>query len=125
MKRYVDVYVLPVAKKKLGAYKKLAARAGDVWMKHGALQYMECVGEDLKGAAALGCVSLLAMGKAKPGETVVFAFVVYKSKAHRERVNAKVCKDPFMTSDAMKKQAMPFDMKRMGFGGFETLVHLG
>lgn len=122
MKRYVDGYVIPVPRKKLDAYKKLAGEAGKVWMNHGALQYVECVGEDLKSAEKWGCVPFLKLTKARPNETVVFAFIVYRSRAHRDQVNAKVAKDPLMSPERMKDQPMPFEMKRMAVGGFETIV---
>ena len=116
--RYVDGYVLPVAKKQLGLYLSVARKAGKVWRDHGALEYRECVGEDLKvkwGALFPRVV------RAKPGETVVFSWIVFKSRAHRDRVNAKVMKDPRMNDPAMQK-AVPFDMKRVCYGGFDVLV---
>ena len=120
MKRYVDGFVLPVAKNKLAAYKKMAVKGGKIWMKYGALQYFECVGEDLKSASKWGSMPFPKMAKAKPNETVVFSFIVYKSKAHRDKVNAMVMKDPSMDS----AEPMPFEMKRMAVGGFETIVNL-
>jgi uncharacterized protein YbaA (DUF1428 family) len=93
MKRYVDGYVLPVPKKNLRSYKKMAAEAGKIWMKYGALQYVECAGDDLKSVTEWGGLPFPKMAGAKPNETVIFAYVVYKSKAHRDRVNAKVMKD--------------------------------
>ena len=119
---YVDGFVIPVQKSKLATYKKMAAAAGKVWMKHGALQYVECVGEDLKSAVKWKCLPFYTLAKAKANETVVFSFIVYKSKAHRNSVNAKVMKDPSM--DKWKDKPMPFDMKRMAVGGFKTLVDL-
>lgn len=124
MKRYVDGYVLVVPKKKLSVYKKMAAEAGKVWMKYGALQYVECVGDDLKSATKWGCLPFPKLAKAKPNETVVFSFIVYKSRAHRDSVNAKVMKDPLMDPAKHKDKPMPFEMKRMAVGGFETLVNL-
>lgn len=121
MKRYVDGYVLPVPKKNLRSYKKMAAEAGKIWMKHGALQYFECAGDDLKSVAKWGGLPFPKMAGAKPNETVIFAYVVYKSKAHRDRVNAKVMKDP-MTDPENKDKPMPFDMKRMAYGGFVSLI---
>jgi uncharacterized protein YbaA (DUF1428 family) len=112
MKRYVDGYVLPVPKKNLAAYKKMAAQAGKIWMKHGALQYIECVGDDLKSVAEWGGVSFAKIAGAKPDETVIFAYVVYKSKAHRDRVNAKVMNDTVMNDPKYKDKPMPFEMKR-------------
>jgi uncharacterized protein YbaA (DUF1428 family) len=114
--RYVDGYVLPIPKKNLKAYTQMARMGRRVWMKHGALDYRECVGEDLEPAWGMPFSQLL---KLKPGETVVFAYVVFKSRAHRDRVNAKVMKE--MTAIGAPKD-MPFDAKRMVWGGFKTLV---
>ena len=118
--RYVDGYVLPVAKKHLELYVTVARKAGKVWRDHGALEYRECVGEDLKvkwGALFPRVV------RAKPDETVVFSWVVFKSRAHRDRVNAKVMKDKRMVAMMEKgKDSMPFDMKRMVYGGFKVIV---
>lgn len=118
--KYVEGFVLVVPTKKLAAYKKMAAEAEKVWMKHGALQYAECVGDDLKSAAKWGCIPFPKLTKAKPNETVVFSFIGYKSRAHRDSVNAKVMKDPLM--DKHKDKPMPFDMKRMSVGGFKVIV---
>jgi uncharacterized protein YbaA (DUF1428 family) len=117
MARYVDGFVLPVPKKNVAAYRRMARQAGKIWREHGALEYRECAGEDLniEGVAPFG-----KLVKAKPGETVVFAWIVYKSRAHRDRVNAKVMKDPRMKPP----KTMPFDMKRMAYGGFEAIVDL-
>lgn len=113
---YVDGYVLPVPKKHLQAYKRIASVAGKVWRHHGALEYRECVGDDLKNKWGVPFPRTVKM---KPGETVVFSWVVFKSRAHRDRVNAKVMKDPRITR--MVKE-MPFDAKRMAYGGFKILV---
>ena len=118
--RYVDGFVIPIPKKNVKAYTKIAQKAGKIWMEHGALEYLECEGEDLDTKFGLPFTKL---AKAKPGETIVFAFIVYKSRAHRDRVNAKVMKDPRLTAD-MEGKEMPFDMKRMSYGGFQTLVDL-
>jgi len=117
--RYVDGYVLAVPKKKLGAYRRLASMAAKVWKKHGALEYVEAVGDDLSPKWVT--LKFPRMVKCKPGETVVFAFIVFKSRAHRDQVNARVMKDPLMP-EAMRNTPMPFDMKRMAYGGFKTLV---
>jgi uncharacterized protein YbaA (DUF1428 family) len=117
--RYVDGYVLPMPKKSLAAYRRMAATASKVWTDHGALEYRECVGEDLK--TKLGLPFTRAV-KAKKGETVVFAWVVFKSRAHRDRVNAKVMKDPRLNQMMAPGEPMPFDAKRMYYGGFEVLV---
>ena len=118
MARYVDGFVMPIPKKNLPAYRRMAKLGARVWREYGALEYYECIGDDLK----------VKMGKTfprqlrlKPNETVVFSWIVYKSRAHRDRVNAKVMKDPRMTDPAMQK-AMPFDMKRVCYGGFDVLV---
>lgn len=126
VKRYVDGYVLPIKKKDLKEYKKLAAQSGKVWIKHGALQYVECAGDDLKSAAKWGGVIFPKLVKTKPTETVIFSYVVYKSRAHRDRVNAKVheeMKKAWSLKDCEKK--MPFEIKRMAMGGFETILNLG
>ncbi len=115
---YVDGYVLPVPKKNLKAYARLAQKAGKVWREHGALDYKECSGDDLDVECG---VPFLKNARAKPGETVVFAYIVFKSRAHRDRVNAKVMKDPRMDSMGDLK-SMPFDVKRMTYGGFKVFV---
>jgi uncharacterized protein YbaA (DUF1428 family) len=120
MKRYVDGYVLAVPKKKLRAYRRLAEKAGKVWRKHGALEYFECAGDDLKSKWA--GIKFPRTVRAKPSETVVFSWIVFKSKAHRNEVNAKVMKDPAMNDPKYKDKPMPFDMKRMVYGGFKVLV---
>ncbi len=122
-KQYVDGYVLAIPKKNLKIYKKMAQKGGSVWMKHGALQYVECIGEDLESAKKWGCLPFPKMIKQKPSEIVVFAYVMYKSRKHRDSVNAKVMKDPLMHPEKHKNQPMPFEMKRMAVGGFETIVN--
>lgn len=116
MSTYVDGFVIPINRKNISAYKKMATMGCNVWMKHGALAYYECVGDDLN--VKWGC-TFPKMCKLKAGETVIFAFIVYKSKAHRNQVNKKVMSDPDMK---MQGQEMPFDMKRFAMGGFKTLV---
>ena len=116
--RYVDGYVLPVPKKNLQAYRRIAQKAAKVWRDHGALEYRECAGEDLN--VKFGVPFTKSM-KTKPGETVVFAYIVYKSRAHRDRVNAKVMKDPRLAK-MMDPNKMPFDCKRMVYGGFDVIV---
>jgi uncharacterized protein YbaA (DUF1428 family) len=118
MARYVDGFLLAVPRKKLDAYRQIARKAGRVWREHGAVEYRECVGDDLK--VKMG-VPFTRLAKVKAGETVVFSWIVYKSRAHRDRVNAKVMKDPRLAS-MMDPKAMPFDMKRMAYGGFRILV---
>ena len=114
---YVDGYVIVVPKKKVKAYAKMARLGGKVWRDHGALDYKECVGDDL--AAKWGTPFTRVM-KLKPGETVVFSYVVFKSRAHRDRVNAKVMKD--MAAMGGGPPEMPFDVKRMAYDGFKTFV---
>jgi len=116
--RYVDGYVLPVPKKNLQAYRRMAQKAGKLWREHGALDYKECAGDDLN--TKMG-VPFLKSAKAKSGETVVFAYIVFKSRAHRDRGNAKVMKNPRITGMCDPKD-MPFDCKRMVYGGFNVLV---
>lgn len=115
---YVDGFVLPVPKKKIEDYRKIARKAGKIWREHGALDYVECVADDVKPGKL---TSFPQSVKLKKNETVVFAYIVYKSRAHRDRVNAKVFKDPRM--EAMCDPGnMPFDAKRMFWGGFKVLV---
>jgi uncharacterized protein YbaA (DUF1428 family) len=114
---YVDGFVIPVPKGKLAEYKKMAAMGKKMWMKHGALQYFECVGDDLAGLPE--SVNFKKMAGLKPSETVFFSFIIYKSKAHRNAVNKKVMAQ--MKQEPMPP-SMPFDFKRMAYGGFKTLV---
>jgi len=116
--RYVDGFVLPVPKKHLQAYRRIARKAGKIWREHGALEYVEAVGDDLK---VKGVVAFPRMARLKRGETVAFSWIVYKSRAHRNRVNAKVMKDPRMAR-MMDPKSMPFDHRRMAYGGFKVLV---
>jgi uncharacterized protein YbaA (DUF1428 family) len=116
--RYVDGFVVPVPKKNLPAYRRMAQKAGKVWREHGALEYIEALADDVKPGKH---TSFPQSVKLKPGETVVFAYIVYKSRAHRDRVNAKVMKDPRLAS-MMDPKALPFDGKRMFWGGFKVLV---
>ena len=116
--RYVDGFTLPVPKKNLQTYARMAEKAGNIWREHGALEYRECVGDDLK--VKFGA-PFPRLAKAKPGETVVFSWIAYKSRAHRDRVNAKVMKDPRIKGLCDSK-SMPFDVKRMAWGGFEVAV---
>ena len=120
MARYVDGFLVPVPKKNIEAYRRMSAKAGKVWRDHGALEYRECVAEDLKNTFG---VPFTRAAKPKAGETVVFSWIVYKSRAHRDRVNAKVMKDPRLAAD-MDPKTMPFDVKRMVYGGFEVIVDL-
>ena len=118
MALYVDGFVIPLLKKNLNAYRRMAQKAGKVWRDHGAVEFRECVGDDLN----------IKMGKPfprgiklKPGETVLFSYIVFKSRVHRHRVNARVMKDPRLAK-MMSSKAMPFDVKRMMYGGFKTIV---
>lgn len=120
MAKYIDGYVLPVPKKSMRQYRQMAKMGARVWKKYGALEYFECAGDDLNSKWA--GIKFPKVIKAKPGETVVFAFVVFKSRAHRDRVNAKVMSDPVMNDPKYKDKPMPFDMKRMAYGGFTALV---
>ncbi len=115
---YVDGFLLPVPRKNLDAYRQISRKAGKVWREHGALDYKECVGDDLK---TRGMASFPRLLKTRPGETVVFSWITYKSRAHRDRVNAKVMKDPRIN---MEGASMPFDVKRMLYGGFKVFVDL-
>ena len=119
MATYVDGYLLPVPKKNLAAYRKMAKVGAAVWKDHGALHYFECVGEDLAPKCGLPFPKAI---KIKAGETVIFSFIVYKSRKHRDSVNAKVMADPRLGAMMKTMKKMPFDMKRMCVGGFETLV---
>ena len=116
--RYVDGYVLPVPKKNVAAYRRMAQKAGKVWRDHGALEFIECVADDVKPGKH---TSFPQSVRLKPGETVVFSWIVFKSRAQRDRVNAKVMKDPRL-ANMMDPKAMPFDAKRMFWGGFKVLV---
>ena len=116
--RYVDGFVVPVPKKNLQAYRRMSQKAGKVWREHGALEYLECVADDVKPGKY---TSFPQSVKLKPGETVVFSYIVYKSRAQRDRINAKVMKDPRLAK-MMDPKAMPFDGKRMFWGGFKILV---
>lgn len=125
MARYVDGFVLPIPKKNLKAYQRMARIGGKIWKKHGALEYFECVGDDLKpDMGAFKIATFPGTIKPKPGETVVFSFIVFKSRAHRDRVNSRVFKDPLMNDPKQGEKPMPFDMKRMLYGGFRVIVDL-
>jgi uncharacterized protein YbaA (DUF1428 family) len=120
MAGYVDGFVLPVPKKNLKTYRRMATLASKVWKDHGALQYVEAAGDDLKVKKGCG-VAYPRLAKAKTGETIVFAWIVYKSRKHRDQVNAKVMKDPRIAG-MMDGKKMPFDINRMAYGGFKYLV---
>jgi uncharacterized protein YbaA (DUF1428 family) len=114
---YVDGYLLPVPKKSVEAYRRIAQKAGKIWREHGALEYRECVADELDVKWGVPFSRSVRM---KRGETVVFSWIVFKSRAHRDRVNTKVMKDPRLTN--MDPKSMPFDVKRMRYGGFKVLV---
>jgi uncharacterized protein YbaA (DUF1428 family) len=116
---YVDGFVLPIPKRQVANYRRIARRAGKIFRDLGALEYRECVGDDLK--TTMG-VAFPRLAKAKPGETVCFSWIVYRSRAHRDRVNARMMKDPRMLK--LMNGPMPFDLKRMAYGGFKVLVDL-
>jgi uncharacterized protein YbaA (DUF1428 family) len=118
--KYVDGYVLPVPKKNLQAYRRMAQKAGKIWRGYGAVEFRECVGDDLKTKMVASFPGTI---KLKRGEVVVFSWIVFKSRAHRDAVNAKVMKDPRLAT-MMDMKSMPFDSKRMVYGGFKTIVDL-
>jgi uncharacterized protein YbaA (DUF1428 family) len=118
MPQYIDGYVLPVPNNQIDAYRRMAAEAGKVWREHGALEYWECVGDDLDMKEMVPFPRII---ESKPNETVIFACVVFQSRSHRDEVNAKVMKDPRLRK-VMDPQEMPFDTKRMAYGGFRTIV---
>jgi uncharacterized protein YbaA (DUF1428 family) len=120
MAHYVDGFVVPLPKRNLDAYRRMARKAGKVWREHGALEYRECVADDV---ARGKLTSFPRSVNRKPNETVVFSWIVFRSRAHRDRVNAKVMKDPRL-ADMMDAKDMPFDGKRMIYGGFEVIVDL-
>jgi uncharacterized protein YbaA (DUF1428 family) len=116
---YVDGFLIPLPKRQIARYRRIARMAGKVWREHGALEYRECIGDDLQ---VKGMASFLKRSGVKPGETVVFSWVVYRSKADRNRVVAKVMSDPRLAE--MSEKNMPFDVRRMAYGGFKVIVDL-
>lgn len=131
MAPYVDGYVLPIRKDKVEEYKKMAELGGKIWTKHGALAYFECLGDDLNpnmGEHVEGdnmqITTFPSVMKTSSEETVIFAFVIYSSRAHRDEVNAKVMSDPEMDPSQYEGKEMPMDPSRMAYGGFEAIVHL-
>lgn len=117
---YVDGFLIPISKKNLKAYFTMAKKAGKIWREYGALDYKECIADDLK---AKGMTSLSKSADSKAGETVIFSYIVYRSRAHRDSVNKKIMKDPRI-SEMCKGKEMPFDVKRMAYGGFKVMVDL-
>ena len=118
---YVDGFVLPVPEKNLKAYRAIAQKAGKIWREHGALQYVEAVGDDLDNKWGVSVPKLI---KVKTGEKPLFSFIVYKSRADRDKVNKKVMADPRMQKMMKKGEPMPFEIKRMAYGGFKYLVNV-
>ncbi len=114
---YVDGFVLPVPKRNLKTYRRIAAKAAKIWCEHGALEVRECVGEQLK---ITGMLSFTRQIRTNPGETVVFSWIVYRSRKQRDRVLKKVLSDPWIAN--MSPKQMPFDVKRMPYGGFKVIV---
>jgi uncharacterized protein YbaA (DUF1428 family) len=117
---YIDGFIVPVPKKKIKAYRNMARKAGKIWREHGALEFRECVADDVKMGKR---TSFPRSVQLKSGETVMFSYIVFKSRAERDRVNARVMKDKRLAS-MMDPGAMPFDAKRMIYGGFKTLIDL-
>ena len=122
MSKYVDGFVLPIKRDQLDRYEEIASGAGKIWMDHGALAYMECVGDDLQVEEMTPFPS---MAKASSEETVIFSWIVFKSKEHRDEVNEAVMADPRMEALMPEDSSEPFDYKRMAYGGFRTLVDFG
>lgn len=118
MSHYVDGFVIPVPKDKIDQYRAIAERACKIWMEHGALEYRECVGDDME---TKDMVSFPQLAEAQAGEVVFFSYIVYKSREHRDEVNAKVMADPRI-HELCGEGGMPFDCKRMAYGGFKTIV---
>ena len=118
--KYVDGFLLVVPEKNMAAYTKMAETGARIWKKYGALEYVESVGDDLENE--MGAARFTDTTKAKPGEKIVFSYIVFKSREHRDEVNAKVMADPEMSGPAAQDKPMPFDMKRMAYGGFKVIV---
>ena len=118
MEKYVDGFLIPIAKDKVSEYREIAQKAGEVWKEHGALEYYECIGDDLDNE---GMVSFKKAADTSEGETVIFSWIVFESREHRDRVNAAVMNDTRI-KEMMETGPEPFDYKRMAYGGFKTLV---
>lgn len=116
---YTDGFLLPIPKKNIDAYRRMSRKAGKIWREHGALEYRETIGDDLN---IPGLASFTSILKLKKGETVIFSWITYKSRAHRDKVNAKVMSDPRLGNPSDIKK-MPFDVKRMAMGGFKIIVN--
>jgi len=120
MSHYVDGFVIPIQRDKIETYRQIAQEAGKIWKEHGALQYFECVGDDLE---VTDQVPFPKIAGAKPDETVVFSWIVFESREHRDSVNQKVISDPRLRN-MMNEATMPFDCQRMAYGGFESIVEV-
>ena len=120
MERYIDGFVIPLPRDKVDDYKRIAEKAGVIWKEHGALEYWECIGDDLE---VKDMVSFRKAADTGEGETVVFSWIVYESREHRDKVNAAVMADPRI-QELMEPGGEPFDCKRMAYGGFRELVHM-
>jgi uncharacterized protein YbaA (DUF1428 family) len=120
MAHYVDGFVVPVPLRNLDAYRRMAEQAGKIWMEHGALQYWECIGDDVKAGKVTSFPQSVQL---KEDEIVVFAWILYDSREHRDSINAKVMEDPRM-KDMMDPKSMPFDGMRMFWGGFKSVLEL-
>ena len=118
MARYVDGFLIPIPRKNVAKYRRMAAKACKIWIEHGALEYRECIGDDMSPKMPATFPKML---ENKRGDTVIFSWIVYRSKAHRDRVNAKVLKDPRLLA-MMDPENNPFDVKRMLYGGFRVMV---
>ncbi len=118
--KYVDGYVIVLPEENMEAYREMAEMGAKIWKENGALEYYECVGEDL--SPAIPGITFPEMARAGPGETVVFSFIVFASREHRDEVNAKVMKNPYMNDPAYGDRPMPFDPKKMAYGGFTVIV---
>jgi len=119
MERYVDGFLIPIAKDKVNAYKEMAQKGGEIWKEYGALEYYECIGDDLDFEEM---VSFKKAAGASENETVIFSWIVFETREARDRINAEVMKDPRINETMETGSEMPFDYKRMAYGGFKTLV---
>lgn len=124
MAKYVDGFVIVMPEKNVREYKKMAKLGAKMWKKYGALDYRECVSEDIHSKSMGMAPVFPKMTNLKKGEVVIFSYIVFKSRKHRDQVNKKVMQDPLMSPEAWKDKPMPFDMKRVAYGGFEVLVEI-
>jgi uncharacterized protein YbaA (DUF1428 family) len=121
MEKYVDGFVIPIVKENVEKYKGMAQKAGEVWKEHGALEFYECLGDDLEIENML---SFNKIAGASEGETVIFSWIIFESREHRDKVNAAVMEDARMKEMMKSSESKAFDYKRMAYGGFKTLVKL-